>query len=779
MCGQNHIEPYAHYFINRTHHAMPRKKHTVAQPTTATLDPPSEEQALILRYLAKKHNVMVDACAGSGKSTTVLSAAKRFPNKSFLLITYNSMLREEMLAKIHSLGIDNLEVHTFHSFCKSYYYREDYTDSGIRKTIDEDLSPIKPLPAFHFMVLDEAQDMTVLYYTLVIKMTMDRALPFQLMLLGDFRQSLYEFKGSDTRFLTRAHLHWPIHPYLIMRKFDACTLRTSYRITIPMSRFVNDVMLGEDRLRAVKEGVPVVYIRGDYRRIKNIVSTRIQELVRMGESPGDIFVLAGGTKRAGSLIREIENILVESNIPCYIPSIAESEKIDSKVIDRKVVFTTFHSVKGRQRKYVFVADFNQQYFKIHGRSLPTDECPNTLYVGCTRATKELYLLELSRYSTDRPLHFLKQNMVEMSKLPYVEFKGIPQTIFPPERETPQEETETICNVSPTDMVSFISDSVLSVITPLLQPLFTKECDAEIVEECDEIPSMIHTSAGHYEDVSDLNGIAIPSMYYDHLSLHYMREMDDDTAVEDSVQPIGCTILQEMIQWSLRDMRPDEHTYLKEFAKTIPQECSSPADYLFLTNVYLAVKDKIYFRVKQIDREDYHWIPDSAIQRCISILDGTIGAEITTEYPPLIEYPIIDYSMREKNAYIQDYLAPFLPSDCHKKFMFSARTDIITRNTLWEIKCTSQLVIEHKIQLAIYYWIWKLTHQSETESHCARLINIKTGERWRLDASLDQLTAIMVPILLGKYTHTVPRTDEEFDATCHSIVMEKYKERERK
>lgn len=762
---------------------MPRKKQIALLP--ATLDPPSEEQAVILRCLAKKHNVTVDACAGSGKSTTVLSAAKRFSAKSFLLITYNSMLREEMLAKIQSLGMVNLEVHTFHSFCKSYYYRDDYTDSGIRKTIDEHLPPLKPLPLFHFLVLDEAQDMTLLYYTLVLKMTMERALPFQLMLLGDYRQSLYEFKGSDTRFLTRAHLHWQHHPHLIKRTFDACTLRTSYRITLPMARFVNDVMLGDDRLRAVKEGVPVVYIRGDYRRIKNAVSTRIQELVRMGESPGDIFVLAGGTKRSGSLIREIENVLVESNIPCYIPSIAESDKIDSKVIDRKVVFTTFHSVKGRQRKYVFVADFNQQYFKIHGRSLPTTECPNTLYVGCTRATKELYLLELSRYSTDRPLSFLKPNMVEMSKLPYVDFKGIPQTLFPPEREATPEDAEPVCNVSPTDMVSFISDSVLSLVTPLLQPLFTKECDAETVEECDEIPSMIHTAAGHYEDVSDLNGIAIPSMYYDHLSLHYMQDMDvSEEDADDRAQPIGCTILQEMIQWSLRDMRPDEHTYLKEFAKTIPQECTSPADYLFLTNVYLAVKDKIYFRVKQIDRDDYHWIPDSAIQRCISILDNTIGSEITPECPPLIEYPIIDYSMREKNAYIQDYLAPFLPADCNRRFMFSARTDIITRDTLWEIKCTSLLVIEHKIQLAIYYWIWKLTHVSaaDTPIHCARLINIKTGERWRLDASLDQLTAIVVPILLGKYTQTVPATDDAFDATCDrwmALFVEKYRGGERK
>jgi hypothetical protein len=750
---------------------MPRKKQ-IAGSNHATLDPPSKEQTVILDHLSKKRNVVVDACAGSGKSTTILSAAVRFSKKRFLIITYNSMLREEMCAKVQWMGIAaNLEVHTFHSFCRSYYFREDYTDSGIRKTVDAHLPPIKPLPAFDVLVLDEAQDISLLYFKLVVKMTMERARPFQLMLLGDYKQSLYEFKGSDTRFLTRAPMHWRAHPYLVTNRFDLCTLKTSYRITIPMSHFVNHVMLGEERLEAVKEGVPVTYIRGDYRRIKNLVSTRIQELVRSGESPGDIFVLAGGTKRAGSLLREIENVLVESNIPCYIPSIAESDKIDPKVIDRKVVFTTFHSVKGRQRKYVFVADFNQRYFKIHGRNLDTRECPNTLYVGCTRATKELYLLELSRYSTDRPLDFLKYNMAEIAKMDYVDFKGIPQTIFPPEVEKPIEENETVCNVSPTDMVAFINDSVLSIVTPLVDALFVTEHEAEVVDESEEIPSMIRTLAGHYEDVSDLNGIAIPSMYYDHLSLHYMRDMEDPADPDHAgVCPIGFTILQELIQWSLQDMRPNEHTYLREFAKHVPLECQSPADYLFLTNVYLAVKDKIYFRIKQIDRDEYHWIPDEAIQRCISILDDTIGREIDTQSPPLIEYPIIDYSMREKNARIQDYLAPFLPPDFKKKFVFSARTDIITRDSVWEIKCTSQLVIEHKLQLLIYYWIWKIVYSNDGSSDkCAKLINLKTGERWVARASLDQLTAIIVPLLLGKYEDPVMKPDAEFDQITAAVI----------
>ena len=61
---------------------------------------PSEEQQIIIDHVKNKKNVIVDACAGSGKSTTVLSMAKSLPRRKFLQLTYNSMLRHEVNDKI-------------------------------------------------------------------------------------------------------------------------------------------------------------------------------------------------------------------------------------------------------------------------------------------------------------------------------------------------------------------------------------------------------------------------------------------------------------------------------------------------------------------------------------------------------------------------------------------------------------------------------------------------------------------------------------------------------
>ena len=41
------------------------------------------------------------------------------------------------------------------------------------------------------------------------------------------------------------------------------------------------------------------------------------------------------------------------------------------------------------------------------------DCPNILYVACTRATHHLYLIESNNRSIDRPLDFLHSNVQKL------------------------------------------------------------------------------------------------------------------------------------------------------------------------------------------------------------------------------------------------------------------------------------------------------------------------------------------------------------------------------
>jgi hypothetical protein len=51
----------------------------------------------------------------------------------------------------------------------------------------------------------------------------------------------------------------------------------------------------------------------------------------------------------------------------------------------------------------------------------------------------------------------------------------------------------------------------------------------------------------------------------------------------------------------------------------------------------------------------------------------------------------------------------------------------------------------------------------------RIVNIKSGEILRLNATFDDLTTIVVELLRGKYEPVALKTDENFFSECERVV----------
>jgi len=718
----------------------------------------SEEQKHIIKYVKKGHNVIVDSCAGTGKTTLILSIAKELKRRTLLQMTYNSMLRHEVKERVEHEKIKNMQVHTFHSLAVRYYLPTCYTDTGIRYIILKNLQPIIPIPKFNVLVLDEAQDMTFLYFQFMAKFTKDAGNPIQLLILGDYMQGLYEFKGSDIRFLTFADILWNDFRFLKTQKFELCTMKMSYRITNQMCSFVNNVLLGENRMEACRDGVPVYYIRHSRMNIERIVAAEINKILGEGYYPSDILVLGPSVKGANSNIRHLENILVERNIPCHVPML-ENEKVDQRVIDRKVVFSTFHCVKGRQRKFVFITGFDNSYFKFYGRNLSRDKCPNTLYVAATRAMERLYVLESDNYRTDRPLEFMKKSHVEMKQCDYIQFRGNHQTLFPDDDEEDRLRDALMANrhnLTPTEMIKFIPESVIEEISVLLDRVFISE-PTNIYEL--DIPNIIETKQGFFEEVSDLNGIAIPCIYYDYLGEKWLTISISN-------------IVMDMIHATIDNMKPNEHTFLKEIVKELPEKPVSMSDYLYLANVSVAVQETLYFKLKQIEREEYNWLSEGMISQCLKRLDKHIG--IDSQEIPKIEDTIIHQSDDKAHAKIDEFLAKHF--DTTMKFRFTARVDLITDNTVWELKCTSKITIDHMLQVIIYAWLWKMRvslDDTKSDEKIFKIYNIKTNELVRLDATMEELNTIIISILKSKFQTQTIKCDDEFIGDCKKYLEQLY------
>lgn len=730
------------------------------------MNPPSEEQNVILNYLPQKINIIVDACAGSGKSTTILSAAKQYPSCKFIQLTYNTLLKEEVKQKVQDLELENISVYTYHSLALKYY-AEAFDDAGLRKILRMGMPPSRELPPLDILVLDEAQDMTPLLFEFIVKFTLDIGKPFQLLILGDKRQGLYEFKGSYTGYLTLADKMWENHPHLHSKGFAICTLNTSYRITNPMADFVNQVMLDETRLLACKPGPPVRYIRRETHILAGFVISNIKRLIaEANASYGDFFILAGSLK--SHEIKKIENDLVQAGIPCYISMMENRDQLDTRVIDNKVVFSTFHSVKGRQRRFVFVVGFDTGYLTYYERDgYSIYECPNTLYVATTRASEGLFLLE-SEYN--QPLPFLKKNHVQMQKEGLVDFIGNPLTMVSLEKQEKEEnrkKRDKIKYVSPTQLVQFLSEDLLDFVTPLIDEIYIP---IDVMEKKElEIPSILQTKNG-FEEISDLNGNVLPIMFYDHLLRSEVPEKKNRKRV-----------FQELILSQINHFKPKTHSFLTEIVQNMPKTCESTSDYLYLANLSLAIEEKLYSKISQIEPDEYNWLSDSVIQQCYDRLDTVLHLDMesdcaSSDWTP--EKQLIHSSANEDHIEIDHCLIEHLGDKY--LFRFTARVDLWTENAIWEWKCTSKLSIEHKIQLVIYAWLWHMVYSStstpssstkdKAENKIFRLFNIKTGEMFALNATVEQLTTIVVAVIKAKYHNKIKKIEKDYIETANSMFI---------
>src|SRR5690606_13880514 len=119
--------------------------------------------------------------------------------KKVLLLTYNSKLKIETRERAKRMQLDNIEIHSYHSFCVKYFNNKCFTDTEIYRIIDRDTICVINY-GFDIILLDECQDMTQLYYSLICKIIRNNKNPIKICVLGDKYQSIYDFNNSDSRY---------------------------------------------------------------------------------------------------------------------------------------------------------------------------------------------------------------------------------------------------------------------------------------------------------------------------------------------------------------------------------------------------------------------------------------------------------------------------------------------------------------------------------------------------------------------------------------------------
>jgi hypothetical protein len=477
---------------------------------------------------------------------------------------------------------------------------------------------------------------------------------------------------------------------------------------------VNDIMLGESRIRTAKSGPPVKYIITNtfenVSYIASIITTKLKE----GYSANDIFILAPSMKGStNSPIRVLENKLVELGVPCYYPTSDDTE-IDNNVVAGKVIFCTFHQSKGRERPIVVVYSFDSSYFIYYAKDASPLVCPNTLYVATTRARNELIIIRQNADSAkNKPMQFLQiGHERELELKEYVSLSGRPSpNTRSVVRNSFVEHTTTV-----TDMTKHLKEHSVYLLNNLCATIFTQTSAAT---RSVSITSKLSSSKDMVEDVSELNGLIIPGLYE--------RQKRKISTIEQKVS----------------SSKPHHPLVAKLYSET---NMSTPTlvDYTQIAVMYYSITEELLHKIAQIPRFD--WLTEEAVSTCHTIMKDHIPDNAAYE----TESELLGYTGFPK----------------YGSLTVRGRMDVVTDTDVYELKCVQEIKLEHKLQLLIYAWLWEVSGRFKKEgSRRFKLLNTRSGELWELDSSSPLLKEAIEILLECKYGKIEEKTDSVFIEDC--------------
>ncbi len=471
---------------------------TRSMTQSASLKPPSEEQQTILKYVEQGYNVKVDAVAGSGKTTTCLHIARENPNKQVCQLTYNASLKLETRQRVDELGLKNMKVYSYHAFCTNYINRSGYTDVNLERIVNADNIIFREPFSCDILIIDEAQDMNLLFYKLVVRIL--KLLPNfpQIIVMGDRKQSIFAFREADSRFLTLA-----ADIYRIDMK--EARLSTSYRITDTMADFINECCRGALPMNSVRKGVKPKYVVCNPR--SELLFHLVMRLKReQGYRDDEIFILSPSVKPSstGKLnsARILANRLTQAGVKVFV-SIGENDPMEADVLAGKLVVSTFHQSKGLERPVAIVLGFDDSYFEFYDKNnKDISSICNPLYVAITRAQKELILVHDFRRDF---LPFLDENRID-DFVDVIWEEGV-ECLMPSGVRIFRQKSE----FSVSELFSFLSTKLLVSLMDMIEVYELDVPETEKKEDNFKVPPKVKNGA-LVEAVSEINGTAIPAYF---------------------------------------------------------------------------------------------------------------------------------------------------------------------------------------------------------------------------------------------------------------------------
>ncbi len=288
------------------------------------------------------------------------------------------------------------------------YIEKFMLEHGLRDFADQLLDTLELfkahpelIPEFDHVLVDEYQDVNSTQVNLL-----DVLDPKNIFCVGDPRQSIYGWRGSDIRCILSFEEKYP--------GCEITTLRKNYRSSKPIVELINAASrnMGLPDLEATNEG------EKDIRLVKFDTEAGefefvIQRILASSLPRHEIFVLARTNRQLNELSQEMH---IRG-----ITHVVKSDELRRPVAagPDDITLATIHAIKGMEASMVFVIGCTGLNFPCKGSEHPVvdmidveeydkeEEERRLFYVAMSRARRSLYL----SYAGKRPTSFITEEML--------------------------------------------------------------------------------------------------------------------------------------------------------------------------------------------------------------------------------------------------------------------------------------------------------------------------------------------------------------------------------
>lgn len=294
----------------------------------------SKEQEKFIELALSGKNVLVDACIGSGKTTSIQQLCTKLIDKKVLYLTYNRLLKVDAKDKIK---LKNVSVHNYDGFA---YWRLSATGNKIPSTSDLVTTFNRILPeisAYDVLIIDEYQDIKE-EHSIMLKYIKAQNPNMQIIAVGDMKQKIYDTTTLDVeQFMDEFLIDYEL------MEFTQC-FRLSNELASKLGRIWGKTINGVNDNCIIKDI--------DYDDVVEYLSNKDTK---------DILCLGARTGNMARVLNKLENNYPDKfNKKTVYASIRDNDVVPTSTC---AIFTTFDASKGLERPICVIFDFSEEYWE--------------------------------------------------------------------------------------------------------------------------------------------------------------------------------------------------------------------------------------------------------------------------------------------------------------------------------------------------------------------------------------------------------------------------------